>query len=296
LKSASSWAGFAGIRNDSGCSGKTDTFVGAFADKSVIVTGGSAGLGLIIARKFLADGARVAIVGRDLERLSHAAEALRPSGGKPVLSLQADITQPPDVERLVGKVVSEFGGVEALIHCAGRSTRGAIGETTVEQFQELLDINFLAVVRCTRVALPHLLASRGHVVFIGSLASKIASRYLGAYPASKYPLAAYAQQLRLELGPQGLHSLLVCPGPLKRNDSGRRYDEQSAGLPEAARKPGGGAKVKGIDPETLATAILRACELRKPELVMPSKARLLFAISQIWPALGDRLLLKFTGG
>jgi short-subunit dehydrogenase len=139
-----------------------------------------------------------------------------------------------------------------------------------------------------------LLQTRGHVVFISSLAGKIASRYLGAYAASKFPLGAYAQQLRLELGPQGLHSLLVCPGPIRRDDAGSRYDQQTAGLPTEARKPGGGVQLKGIDPDWLAKQILKACERRQAELIVPAKAKLLFAIAQLWPALGDWIVMRMT--
>jgi short-subunit dehydrogenase len=158
----------------------------------------------------------------------------------------------------------------------------------------LLELNFLAAVRCTQQALPHLLPSRGHLVFIGSLASKVASSYLGAYPASKFPLGAYAQQLRMELGANGLHTLLVCPGPIRRDDQGVRYDSQTEGLPESARRPGGGVRLKGIDPRQLAQRIAKACERRQAELVMPSSARWLAAISQLWPTLGDRIIRRMT--
>ena len=212
-------------------------------------------------------------------------------GAQPVAG---DVTRQADVERLVSTVVGEQGRLDLLVNCAGRSSRGAIVETTAEQFQELLELNFLAAVRTTQAALPHLLKARGHVVQIGSLAAKTASPHLGAYPASKFPLAAYCQQLRLELGPQGLHVLLVCPGPLRRDDAGTRYDAASANLPDSARKPGGGVKLKGIDPDWLARRILTACERRKAELIVPGKARLLFAISQLWPSLGDWIVKRMT--
>jgi short-subunit dehydrogenase len=126
------------------------------------------------------------------------------------------------------------------------------------------------------------------------LAAKSASKYLGAYPASKFPVAAYSQQLRYELHPLGVHVLLVCPGPIAREDAGSRYDDQANNLPESARKPGGGVKLKGIPPERLVAKILRYCECRKPELVMPAKARLLFAISQLSPTWGDWIMGKVT--
>ena len=107
-------------------------------------------------------------------------------------------------------------------------------------------------------------------------------------------LAAYSQQLRLELGPQGLHVLLVCPGPLAR-DTNRTYGaDADPHLPPEAARPGGGVKTKAIDPADLAERILVACQRRRPEIVIPAKARLVFALSQLWPSLGDYLLRKFT--
>ncbi len=180
------------------------------------------------------------------------------------------------------------------MNAAGISARSAILDTTEADFQLLWDLNFLGVVRCTRAASERLLQARGHVVNVGSLASKIAARYLGAYPASKFAVAAYSQQLRLELGPRGLHVLLVCPGPLAREDAGRRYDAQATGLPESARQPGGGARLKRINPHWLARRIVSACERRKAELVVPGTARWLFALAQLSPALGDWILRRKT--
>jgi short-subunit dehydrogenase len=134
--------------------------------------------------------------------------------------------------------------------------------------------------------------SRGHVVLVGSLASKVAPRYLGAYPTSKFPLVAYAQQLRLSWGANGPHVLLVCPGPIDRSDAGQRYDDATHGLPDSARRPGGGARVRAIDPRWLAERILSACEQRKSVLVVPAKARLLFLLAELSPRLGDWLLSR----
>jgi short-subunit dehydrogenase len=211
-----------------------------------------------------------------------------------LVSVAGDVTLTEDVERIVRETLERFGRIDLLVNCAGRSSRSAILETGPEEFQALWDLNFLATVRMTREAAPHLLKTKGHVVNIGSLAGKIASTFLGAYPASKHALSAYTQQLRLELSPRGLHVLLVCPGPIARLESGPRYDARP-GVPLAAQGPGGGAKVRAIDPQTLANDILRACEKRKGELVRPRKARLLFVAAAISPRLGDWLVRRFTG-
>jgi NAD(P)-dependent dehydrogenase (short-subunit alcohol dehydrogenase family) len=257
------------------------------------VTGGSSGLGRVIAEALAAAGARVAVVGLEADAVAAAAGEMQ-AGGAEVLGIAADITKQQDVDRVMGETLARFGRLDALVNNAGRSMRGKVAETTPEQFRDLMELNFIALVRCTRAALPHLLERKGHVVNIGSLAAKSSARWVGAYPATKHAVAAYSQQLRLELGPEGLHVLLVCPGPIERKDA-RLYP--LAGLedvPEAARRPGAGVKVRTIPPQRLVQGILRACERRQPELVMPPKARLLFVLSQLWPTLGDWLVVRYT--
>jgi short-subunit dehydrogenase len=262
-------------------------------DKVAVVTGGSQGLGWEIARALADRGAHLVLAALPDPQLERSVQTLQASGCE-ALGVPTDITQQASVDSLVTQVQERFGRVDVLVNCAGRSARGAILETTPDDFLQLLQLNFLAMTRCTVGFGAALVESKGHIINIGSLAAKSASSFLGAYPASKFPVAAYSQQLRLELNPLGVHVLLVCPGPLAREDAGSRYDDQAAGLPEAARKPGGGVRVKGIPPEQLVARILRSCERRKPELVMPAKAKLLFAIAQLSPSLGDWILKKMT--
>lgn len=261
--------------------------------KVAIVTGASQGLGLALAGRFAKAGARVVLVARGAERLEAAAQLLRDVGGD-ATPVTADVTVPERAQSLADEVRSRFGRIDVLINNAGSSARKAILETTPDDFRQLMELNLISVVALTRACWPSLIESRGHLVNIGSLASKVAARYMGAYPATKFALAAYTQQLRLELEPTGLHVLLVCPGPIARNEPRARSAEELAGLPASAAQPGAGAKVGRIRPEALADAIERACRRRRPELVVPGKARLLFAISQLSPAAGDWLLKRMT--
>jgi short-subunit dehydrogenase len=266
-----------------------------FGDQTAVITGGSSGLGLALARTFLEQDAFVYLLARNAERLSAAADPLRREFSR-VGTLSADVTCQTQVDAAFEQVRRERAGLKILINAAGLSHRAAILDTTPEQFQRLWDLNFLGAVRCTRAAADELIRSRGHLINIGSLACKIAPAYLGAYPASKFALAAYSQQLRLELGPQGLHVLLVCPGPIQRADAGTRYDADSAGLSDAARRPGGGAALKAIDPLALGRRIIRACERREAELVVPGKVRWLAALSDFAPEWGDWIVQRKTGG
>jgi short-subunit dehydrogenase len=261
--------------------------------KVALVTGASSGLGRSIAAAFAAAGASVVLAARDSGRLDAAASAFAKSVGR-VMTIATDVTNQEQVERLFQRTIDAFGQLDSLVNCVGVSSRGRAIETTPEEFAHAIEINLLSAVRCTRAAVPHLLQSRGHLVNIGSLSGKTASRYLGAYPASKFALTAYTQQVRLELRTEGMHVLLVLPGPIARDDAGVRYADQTANLPAGASKPGGGVKLKGIDPNQLAAQILRACERRRPELVVPGRARLLFALQQLSPRLGDWILRKMT--
>lgn len=262
-------------------------------NKTVLVTGGSSGLGRVIAEAFGAAGARVAICGLEADTVTAAAEEMCRSGIS-ALGVHADITKQESVDALFAQVLERFGPLDVLVNNAGRSMRGKVLDTTPEQFRELMELNLIALVRCTRAAAPHLIQRRGHLVNIGSLAAKSASRWVGAYPASKHAVAAYSQQLRLELGPQGLHVLLVCPGPIARDDPRLYPLEGLEDVPERARQPGAGVKVRTIPPQKLAGWLLQACQRRQAELVVPAKARLLFAIAQLWPGLGDWLVLRNT--
>lgn len=265
---------------------------GYWQGKVALVTGASQGLGLELARALVEAGARVALLARQAAALDAAAQSI---GAPPdrALLLPADVTDDAQLHRAFQRLRHHFDRLDCLINCAGRSARGRALETTPEQFRQLLEVNFLGAVHATRLAAPLLAASRGHLVNIGSLAGKSAARWLGAYPASKFALSAYTQQLRLELADEGIHVLLVCPGPIARAEP-RRYEE--AGLPAEAQRPGGGVRTRAIDPADLARRILKACQRRRPELVVPWRARLLFAVSQLSPRLGDYLVTRMTRG
>lgn len=267
--------------------------MGYWQNKVAIVTGGSQGLGRAIATALVRRGAKVVIAARTADKLEAVADELRRAGGD-VLAVPTDVTKDEDVERLVAKTVEHYGRVDALVNNAGRSDRGHAIETTPEEFSELHALNVEALVRCTRAAMPHLLAAHGHLVNIGSLAGKTGARHMGAYSATKFAVSGYSQQLRLELGDKGLHVLLVSPGPIARDEPKQYSADKMASLPPSAQKPAAGARINLIRPDRLAEKILDACQRRKPELVVPGRARWIFAISQLWPGFGEWLIRKMS--
>lgn len=261
--------------------------------KVVVVTGGSSGLGREIAHAMGEKGARVIIAALEPE-IVQAVESEMKAQGLDCLGVPCNVTKDEDVERLKQIVLDKYGKLDILVNAAGRTDRGKMIDWTADKFERVMQLNFFALVRVTHAFLPALLESRGRIVNIGSLASKSASCWTGAYPTSKHAVAAYSQQLRLELGDKGLKVLLVCPGPIAR-DTERLYPlEGLEDLPESARRPGAGVKVKKIPPQKLVKKILEYSEKGLPELIMPWKARILFAILQLAPRWGDWLIKKNT--
>ena len=262
-----------------------------------LITGGSSGLGYSIAKACLRRGMRVTLVSRDAERLIEASEKLTKLAAKDgrqavVDTLPTDLAFSGEPARVVQEA-NQLAPLDLVCHAAGASSRGRVVETSRKDFERLMAINFLAAVEIVGAIGEQLAERKGGLVLIGSLASRVAPKHLGPYPSSKHALAAFAQQLRLELGPAGLRTLLVCPGPLRRDDAGQRYNRQAASLPKSARDPGGGAKLNAIDPDWLAERTLTALAQGKKELIEPRKARLLFALAQLSPSLGDWLLARF---
>lgn len=258
-------------------------------EKVVAVTGGSAGLGLTIARSFYERGATIVLLARSEEKLAQAKSTF--AEGR-VYTVTVDVTQEENVKQAIATILELTGRLDVLVNNVGKSDRIDLLKTGLSDYREFMEINFLSAVSCTYAALDALTKTSGHVVNIGSLSSKTAWPFLAPYTTSKFALAAFTHHLRLE-GPRQVHYLLVCPGPIKRNDAGARYDKQATerGLSAAAREPGAGARVRAMDPKKLAEQIVISCEKRKPEW-MPFKYRLVLMLNSLSPRFGDWFLRK----
>ena len=262
-----------------------------------LVTGSSSGLGLSIAREFLSCGYNVFLVGRESNKLEAVSAELLENvlGDQQVGFALGDVTRMESVGKVFHACNSRFGRLDVLVNCVGESDRGLMTELTTTRIDELMRANVHSALLCSQAALPMLRESNGAIVNIGSLASKVGARYLGGYAIAKHALAGMTQQMRLELIADGIHVGLVCPGPIRRDDAGTRYrDRVGASLPDQAKAPGGGARLKGLDPAFVAKAVVRCAQRRLPEVILPAYVRLLVTIGNALPRFGDRLLLRFT--
>lgn len=278
----------------------------AWHDRRILVAGGTAGFGLVLARHLAAAGARVLVVGRSSAGVREALETCERAGlpADQVHGLAADLAVAGEGNRVAGEAIRIIGGIDDVFFCVGRSGRAAILSTSRATIQEYLDANLLAAVELTRAVADDVAKARGHLVYIGSLAGKIVMPFMGPYSVAKSALAAYVEAVRLELAPRGAHVLLVSPGPIRRgaddpaaDRAAARYTAEAAaaGLPPEAAAPGGTTSLNQLDPDRLAGRILSACERGTSELVLPAKVRFLAGLIEWFPDLGRGLLARVTG-
>ena len=264
---------------------------------TALITGASEGFGLALCRCLAKNGYDLAIIARRGDRLDAVAAELRQQfPDRDIFAYAADVTNESQVIHMAEAVCEHFGRLDLLVNAVGVSDRGRAVEINAADFSRLLQVNVYAAILCTREFLPLLQESKGQIINIGSLASKFAARWLGGYCLAKHALAGWTQQLRLELAPQGVHVMLVCPGPIQRADNAPRYAQQTSGLPEVANRPAGGAKLKGLNPDRLAESVYRALRKKKVELIVPRHVRSLAVLCAMWPSFGEWVLLQMTGG
>jgi NAD(P)-dependent dehydrogenase (short-subunit alcohol dehydrogenase family) len=137
--------------------------------------------------------------------------------GVGVESLVLDVTDDDSVRAAIGVVVDKAGRLDVVVNNAGATLVGALEETSTEEARWLIDTNLLGVHRVTRASLPHLRASRGHAIMMGSVAGFLAKPAEGFYSATKHALEGYADVLRMELAPFGVRVALVEPGFVRTN-------------------------------------------------------------------------------
>jgi NAD(P)-dependent dehydrogenase (short-subunit alcohol dehydrogenase family) len=177
------------------------------ANKTALITGGNSGIGLATARLFVAEGARVAITGRDQAKLEAAAKELGPN----VLAIVADATDVAATERAVAKAVEKFGKLDIVFANAGISASTPVGGTALETFESVLKTNITAVFFTVQAAAPHL-NDGASIVLNGSVISVLGNPGYAAYAASKAGVRAMARVMASELSPRGIRVNVVSPG------------------------------------------------------------------------------------
>jgi 3-oxoacyl-[acyl-carrier protein] reductase len=217
--------------------------------KVAVVTGGTRGIGLAIARTLLEDGAAVAVAARSVEDVKRAAEGL----GTRALAVPCDVRRADACHDLMARTVGAFGRLDTLINNAGLGVFSPVESMSLEDWHRQIETNLDGVFYCCRAALPYLKRQGGWIINIGSLAGKNPFAGGAAYNASKFGLLGFSEALMLEVRHEGVRVCCVMPGSVATDFSG---------------DPSAGADWK-LHPEDVARVVRDL--LAFPERALPSR-------------------------
>ena len=179
------------------------------ADKVVIVTGASSGIGLAAARALARCGARLALAARTADRLQSLAAEL----GACAFAAPTDVTIGAEVARLVSQTLGRFGRIDVLFANAGIYVPGQVAEGDPDAWARLIDVNVNGVLRCVRAVLPHMLErGSGDILVTSSISGHIDIPWEPVYSASKHAIQAFVHTLRRQVAPRGLRVMSIAPG------------------------------------------------------------------------------------
>jgi NAD(P)-dependent dehydrogenase (short-subunit alcohol dehydrogenase family) len=184
--------------------------------KSAIVTGASKGLGRAIAAALAQAGAGVAISSRSRDEIEAAAREIEGETGRRIVPVAADVRDEAGTKRLVAAAAEAFGRVDILVNSAGINTRKPISDLTVEDFQEMLDINVTGTFRMAKLVVPGMLERRsGRIINISSMLDHVGIPGRTGYSATKGAVLMFTKTLALELAPHGIRVNAISPGPFR---------------------------------------------------------------------------------
>lgn len=254
--------------------------------RTVLITGGSRGLGLVLARRAVAEGARVAICARDEQELARARQDLLTYGGPGanVLTFSRDLTDGNEVRALVAEVENQLGPVEVLVNNAGIIIGGPLENLDARDFEDAMNTHFWAPFHAMQAVLPGMrLRGEGRIINISSLGGKVAIPHLTAYSASKFALVGLSEGFRAELSQFGIYVTTVCPGLLRTGsaqnaDVKGQHEKEYAWFSIADALPG-----FTMSAEQAARRIWNAARRGDGELILSLPAKLLAGFHGLLP-------------
>jgi len=268
----------------------------SYRDKVVLITGGSRGLGLEIARQICADGGKVALIARDPDELTRAKSTLERFETE-VLTIRCDLLDSAQIQAAVQQMLQHFGRIDILINNAGIIEIGPLAHMQLKDFDRAMRLHFWAPFILQLLIVPQMRAKDGgRIVNISSIGGRIAVPHMAAYSASKFALAGFSDAMRPELADDDIFVTTVTPGLMRtgshihatfKGDHTAEYKwfNWSRKIPFAS-----------ISVERAARKILKACRRGKPTLIMPYSTYLIIAANAVFPNLTARVMRMFNRG
>ncbi|MDF2158363.1 SDR family oxidoreductase [Algoriphagus sp. CAU 1675] len=255
-----------------------------FQDKVVLITGATSGIGEACAQVFGKEGAKIAITGRNPEKLQASLVKLK-SEGIEVISILADAASEEDNKRMAEETLSHFGKIDILINNAGISMRALFEDLDLEVFRKVMDTNFYGTVYATKYCLPEILKAKGSIIGISSINGYRGTPARTAYTASKYAMNGFFEALRTEVMKKGVHILVAAPGFTASNIRNTALTADGSSQGESPRDEG-----KMMTSEEVAEHILKATLKRKRDIVLTSEGKMAVFLNKWIPGILDGIV------
>lgn len=256
-----------------------------FANKVVVVTGGSEGIGKALVELLLSKGARVATCGRNYEKLY---ELQTVQAGRPLHIATADVSKESDCRNFINTVIKTFGTVDILINNAGVSMRALFKDLELETLHTLMNVNFWGTVYCTKFALNEIIKNKGAVIGVSSIAGFRGLPGRTGYSASKFAINGFLEALRTEVMDDGVNVMWICPGFTASNIRNVALDKDAKPQKENPMD-----EDKMMSAEECADHILKAIEKKRRTTVLTFLGLRTVLMNKFFPAITDKLVKKF---
>jgi len=256
----------------------------SFRNRRILITGASSGIGRSLALRLAAEGARMALIARREAELEALAEEIRALGTDAACAV-ADIAERTEVEAACRKLTEAFGGIDILVNNAGYGHHRRFLDWDVEDMERMMRVNYLGSLYATKALVPQMVErGEGWLVFIASVAGKIAPPDESAYAASKFAMVGLAESISLELEEHGIHTLTVCPGAIRTPF----FDK------EALERMPPVAKNSMVPVESLIEKIVRSLKRGDHELTHPAFIQAGYIVRSLAPGFMRRQVRRTT--
>jgi NAD(P)-dependent dehydrogenase (short-subunit alcohol dehydrogenase family) len=256
-------------------------------DKVAVITGGSRGLGLVLARHICAQGGSVALIARDPDELARAKADLAPRGGA-VLTIECDLLDARQIQSAVRQIIDRFGKIDILINNAGIIEVGPLENMTREDFDRAMRLHFWAPFELIAQVVPEMrIWGGGRIVNVSSIGGKVAVPHLAPYSASKFALTGFSDAIRAELARDNIQVTTVAPGMMRTGSHVNAKFKGKHDMEFAWFAASAGAPLISMNADRAARKILAACRRGQPSLTLTFSAR--------GAILGNALFPNLTG-